>query len=127
MRTRSGSCPDLRLQWLDFCRFKTYLNNRFWFQQLTGDIRTYDDERVVIAYNVHDFDGLLDKIDYTHGGGVMKLPANGERTALWEKHRIGNCQEPHHPHRPNAPRQKPTSLMQARKSVHLYLKDDCIS
>jgi hypothetical protein len=99
---RLGASPDLRLEWLDFCRFKTYLNNRFWFQTLTGDIRSYDKDRVVIAYNVHDLDGLLDKIDYTHGGGVMKLPANGERIALWEKHRIGNCQEPHHPHRWNS-------------------------
>ncbi len=99
---RSGVRPDLRLQWLDFCRFKTYLNNRFWFQTLTGDIRGYDPDRVVIAYNVHDLDGLLDNIDYIHGGGVPQLPANGEHVALWEQHRIGCIQEPHHPHRWNA-------------------------
>lgn len=99
---RTGVHPDMRLQWLDFCRFKAYINTRYWYLELARDIRTFDPERVVIIYAPPTLDGLETLIDYTHGGGVPALPGVGEGEAAWTQHRVGTIQEPHHPHRWNA-------------------------
>jgi hypothetical protein len=99
---RAGPRPDMRVQWLDFCRFKEYINTRYWYLELARDIRTYDPDRVVIVYAPASVAGLETLIDYTHGGGVPALPGVGEGEELWTKYRVGSIQEPHHPHRWNA-------------------------
>ena len=98
---RTGTTPDMRVQWLDFCRFKDYVNTSYWYLALANDIRSYDPERVVIVYAPPTIAGLEKLIDYTHGGGVPSLPGAGEGEADWLKNRIGAIQESHHPHRWN--------------------------
>lgn len=98
---RTGTRPDMRVEWLDFCRFKDYVNTRYWYLELARDIRTYDREHVVIVYAPPTIAGLEALIDYTHGGGVPALPGRGEGEAAWLTHRVGAIQESHHPHRWN--------------------------
>ncbi|MFA6294063.1 MAG: beta-galactosidase, partial [Victivallales bacterium] len=99
---RTGVVPDMRVQWLDFCRFKGYINTSYWYLELTRYIRSFDKERVVIIYAPPTMDGLETLVDYTHGGGVPALPGVGECEEIWAKYRVGSIQEPHHPYRWNS-------------------------
>lgn len=98
---RDGARPDLRPQWIDFCRFKSVLGSDIWFPSAIGEIRKYDDRRVTIAYGTprsqaKRLGGLL---DYCHNGGNHYGNDLGEYVEAWEKGRIGWITEPHHPHR----------------------------
>jgi len=96
-----GAKPDLRVQWLDFCRFKQYLNVEFWYTTLAGAIREYDAERVIIVY-CGEGEVMKGVADFNHGGGVPYMPGTGESEANWWQYHVGAIQEPHHPHRWNA-------------------------
>ena len=95
----SGPVPDLRPAWLDFCRFKSGLATQFWMKKAVNDIRSYDQDRVTIAYTrpseLRHLDGLL---DYGHNGGNHSLDRRGEYAAAWEQGKIGWITEPIHPH-----------------------------
>lgn len=90
--------PDVRPQWLDFQRFKYYVDRTGWFLELARDIRGYDKEHVIISYWV-PVEPLKDAIDYVHGGGVMHDPEHGEAEPYWLGNGVGAIQEsidPHH-------------------------------
>jgi len=101
-RFETGTKPDTRVQWLDFCRFKEYVNTNYWYLELSRDIRSYDRDRVVIIYAPPTIKGLEDLADYTHGGGVPSMPGVGEGESAWLQHKLGAIQESHHPHRWNS-------------------------
>lgn len=99
----SGSKPDLRPQWIDFCRFKHYLNNEYWYRRAAESIRSYDPDSVLMVYR-QDPGGFEDVggfagIDFFHGAGNNELEGEGSLIDAWQKHRIGWITEPHHPHR----------------------------
>ena len=98
-----GAKPDMRLHWMDFCRFKHYLDSKYWVTTASKSIRTYDDECVIIVYNLDPggFEGENGKalIDYLHNGGNHFLRGEGTLMNAWNKSRIGWITEPHHPHR----------------------------
>lgn len=96
-----GTKPDMRVSWLDFCMYKHYLNTEFWFLTLAKDIRSYDQEHVIIVYCAEG-EVMKGIADYDHGGGVPGMPGNGSAEQLWLKYHVGAIQEPHHPHRWNA-------------------------
>ncbi len=99
----SGARPDMRLHWMDFCRFKHYLDTKYWVTTASKNIRTYDDQCVIIVYNLDPggFEGANGKatIDYLHNGGNHFLRGEGTLMNAWNKSRIGWITEPHHPHR----------------------------
>ena len=94
-----GAKPDLREEWMDFCRYKRSLGGE-WMKQSVGDIRSYDDERVTIAYCAPDEVARLlgDRLDYAHNGGNHYGDHLGDFVEAWEKFRVGWITEPHHPH-----------------------------
>lgn len=95
-----GSKPDLRLQWVDFCRFKAALDTEVWFPKAVNAIREYDDERVTICYGGPDkMKRLYGKLDYCHNGGNHYGNFLGQFVEPWEQGGIGWITEPHHPHR----------------------------
>lgn len=98
-----GAKPDMRLHWMDFCRFKHYLDSKYWVTTASKSIRTYDDECVIIVYNLDPggFESANGKatIDYLHNGGNHFLRGEGTLMNAWNKSRIGWITEPHHPHR----------------------------
>lgn len=99
----AGTKPDLRMQWMDFCKFKLYLDNKYWFQTAASSIREYDKDSVVIVYSL-DPGGFEESngfspIDYLHNGGNHILRGEGTLMAPWNKNKIGWITEPHHPHR----------------------------
>ncbi len=101
-RLADGPTPDLRLWWVDFCRFKLFLDNDYWFRTLARSIREYDRESVIIAYSL-DPDGFdipdgVAGIDYLHNGGNHELRGEGSLIDAW-KHGTGWITEPHMPHR----------------------------
>lgn len=93
----SGSTPDLRKAWLDFCEFKTSWSQK-WFQHMAGAIRQYDSNHVVICYTENP-QGLFGTTDYLHNGGNHFLQGEGTLVDAWEKHQLGWITEPHHPYR----------------------------
>ncbi len=101
-RLEDGAKPDLRLWWVDFCRFKRFLNKGYWFQTVADSIRSHDKDSVLIVYSL-DPDGFagstfLPAIDYLHNGGNHFLRGEGSLIDAW-KNGTGWITEPHHPHR----------------------------
>lgn len=95
-----GAKPDLRMQWVDFCRFKRALGTEVWFPLAVNSIREYDPDRVTIIYGTPKFQKLLyGKLDYCHNGGNERGHDQGQYIDAWENGRIGWITEPHHPHR----------------------------
>ena len=93
----SGAMPDLRLPWVDFCRFKHWLDHDGWFPVAANRIREYDPNHVVIIYGPPDT--CPGPVDYGHNGGNHFLENEGRYVDAWEKFRTGWITEPHHPHR----------------------------
>ncbi len=98
-----GATPDLRPQWLDFCKFKHYLDAGYWVETAAASVRSYDQDCVIIVYSL-DPGGFEDvsgapSIDYLHNGGNHFLRGEGTLTTAWEQKRIGWITEPHMPHR----------------------------
>ena len=99
-----GAKPDLRMQWVDFNRFKAALDTEVWFPKAINSIREYDDQRVTICYGSPSQQKLLyGKLDYCHNGGNHYGNFLGQFAEPWEQGRIGWITEPHHPHRWAAP------------------------
>ncbi len=96
---RDGTKPDLRMSWMDFCRFKSGLGSRFWIPKAVNSIRSYDDDRITIAYlSPSSFPDLYGKLDYSHNGGNHSMNHIGEYNDAWVKGKIGWITEPIHPH-----------------------------
>ncbi len=94
-----GSTPDLRMAWLDFCRYKAILGTHIWMGTAINDIRSYDDDRVTIAYGEPSKYGYLNgKLDYGHNGGNHSFDRRGAYVDIWKKDRVGWITEPIHPH-----------------------------
>ena len=100
---RDGGRPDLRGEWIDFCRYKTELGNS-WMKTNVNAIRAYDDDRLTIAYcSPRTVSQLLGgKLDYAHNGGNHFGHDLYEYIDAWERHRVGWISEPHHPQAWNA-------------------------
>ncbi len=97
---RGGAMPDLRMQWVDFNRFKASLATQGWFPEAVNSIRKYDDKRVTIIYGApKKYKNLFGLLDYCHNGGNHYGNDLGEHIEPWEKGAIGWITEPHHPHR----------------------------
>ena len=98
---RGGAKPDLRMQWVDFNRFKSALGKDIWMPTAISSIRSFDDSRVTICYGAPNVlaEKLSGKIDYGHNGGNHYGNNLGEFIDAWEKGKIGWITEPHHPHR----------------------------
>ena len=96
---RGGATPDLRREWLDWCRYKRTLGAE-WMKASVNAIRAYDDNRVTISYSSPLAVSRLlgDKLDYGHNGGNHYGKYLGDYIDAWNKHRVGWISEPHHPH-----------------------------
>lgn len=96
---RGGAEPDLRMEWIDFCRFKDDLNAE-WMRRAVRSIRTFDDDRVILSYGAPNLlAGVLgDQIDYGHNGGNHYGHDLGAYLDAWNHHRVGWITEPHHPY-----------------------------
>ncbi|MCK6488242.1 MAG: beta-galactosidase [Planctomycetes bacterium] len=99
-----GAEPDTRLAWLDFCRFKTALDED-WCAQAGAAIRAYDRDHVVIGYSLDGgvrLDGLphpgvVANVDFMHNGGNHTLQWENTLTPAWSRG-LGWISEPHDPH-----------------------------
>jgi hypothetical protein len=92
-----GRKPDLSMPWVDFSRYKGWLEREGWFPIAARRIREYDPNHVIIIYGRPDWvEGLA---DYGHNGGNQFLQFEGQFIDTWEKHGTGWITEPHHPHR----------------------------
>jgi len=96
---RSGATPDLRPEWIDFCRYKRLLGAE-WMKTSVQAIRAFDDDRIVMSYCEPDEVARLlgDKLDYAHNGGNHYGDHLGDYIDAWDSHRVGWITEPHHPH-----------------------------
>jgi len=97
-----GTAPDLRLYWLDFMQFKHELDTKVWITTAAGNIRTYDNDAVIIVYNL-DPGGFEDAsgvstIDFLHNGGNHFLRGEGSLVSAWNNNKVGWITEPHQPH-----------------------------
>jgi len=93
-----GAKPDLRMQWIDFCLFKRYQDQRFWYETIVADVRRYDDHHVIVCHNgamVPEKNYGLQ--DYSHNGGNHWKQYEKALQAAWEKG-TGQITEPHNPH-----------------------------
>ena len=93
-----GAQPDLRMQWIDFCAFKTFQDRRYWYEMIVSHVRSFDDTHVIVCHNgstvpVKNF-GLQ---DYSHNGGNHRKINEKALQAAWEKG-TGQITEPHNPH-----------------------------
>jgi hypothetical protein len=93
-----GAQPDLRMEWIDFCKFKRYQDLRFWYETIVKDVRSYDDFHVIVCHNgqtipIKNF-GLQ---DYSHNGGNHWKVNEKSLQMAWEKG-TGQITEPHNPH-----------------------------
>lgn len=95
---RGGTRPDLRPEWIDFCRFKSELGG-WWQKRSVEAIRGYDDDRLIVTYGCPNTlaETIGDKLDYGHNGGNHAGDAYGAYVDAWNEHRIGWITEPHHP------------------------------
>jgi len=91
----TGRKPDLRVRWLDFCRYKAWLDRSYWYQTAAANIRSFDPDSVVIIYSFKP-DGLIGLADYLHNGGNHFLQGIGSLIPAAEGG-LGWIQEPHHP------------------------------
>jgi hypothetical protein len=93
-----GATPDLRMQWMDFCEFKKYQDERFWYEEIVRDVRGFDDHHVIICHNgVHIPTANYGLQDYSHNGGNHWKQHEKALQAAWEKG-TGQITEPHNPH-----------------------------
>ena len=100
---RGGNVPDLRPEWIDFCRYKATLGDQ-WMATSLKSIRSYDDDRITISYwspraIAKMLGGML---DYGHNGGNHYHRYFWEFIDAWKEHKVGWISEPHHPHAWNA-------------------------
>ncbi len=91
----AGTRPDLRVAWMDFCRFKDELGGSWYRRAVTG-IRAYDPDRVITIFGGHP--GLHGVVDYFHNGGSHFLEYSGSLRKAWAEG-TGTLTEPHHPTR----------------------------
>jgi len=90
-----GQKPDLRPAWVDFCRFKAWLDKEYWAKRALTEIRSYDPHRVVICYSdPRTAEGLS---DYGHNGGNHFFENLGAYMNAWYEHGTGWITEPHQP------------------------------
>ena len=96
---RGGATPDLRPEWIAFCRFKRLLGAE-WMKTSVNAIRAFDDDRIVMSYCEPDEVARLlgDRLDYAHNGGNHYGDHLGDYIDAWNSHRVGWITEPHHPH-----------------------------
>lgn len=92
-----GRRPDLRLSWIDFSRFKAWLDRDYWQKRALADIRSYDPDRVVINYC--DPDAVEGMADYGHNGGNHFFENLGAYMDAWYEHGTGWITEPHQPNK----------------------------
>jgi hypothetical protein len=98
-RMQMGTLPDLRMQWVDFNCFKSWLDNDGWYPQAARAIRAYSPNHVLITYGFPDSPELVGLVDYGHNGGNHYMEREGQLIDAWYKHQTGWITEPHHPHR----------------------------
>ncbi len=91
----SGSRPDMRVQWLDFCRYKTWLDKNYWYQLAARSVRSYDPNGVIILYTYNP-NGVIGVGDYLHNGGNHFLAYEGTLFDAADGG-LGWITEPHHP------------------------------
>ncbi len=91
-----GAKPDLRMSWVDFCKFKNYMNTDYWFPTLCKSIRKYDSNHVIVVYGTpNKVEGLA---DYGHNGGNTFMPNDiGCYVNAWKKYKTGWITEPSQP------------------------------
>ena len=96
---RGGATPDLRPEWIDFCRYKRLLGAD-WMKTSVNAIRSFDDDRIVMSYCEPDEVARLlgGRLDYAHNGGNHYGEHLGDYIDAWNSHRVGWITEPHHPH-----------------------------
>jgi hypothetical protein len=92
---RTGTRPDLRVSWMDFCRFKDELAGS-WNRRAVRGIRAYDPRRVITIFGGQE--DLCGEVDYFHNGGSHFLEYSGALRGPWAKG-TGTLTEPHHPTR----------------------------
>ena len=100
---KRGTLPDLRLEWLDFSRFKAYLNKHVWIPRMVKAIRKYDQQHLIISYTILTDDvefvkPIYGELDYLHNGGNQGNLRKGKLLDAWFRGRIGWISEPHYPH-----------------------------
>ena len=93
----SGVAPDMRAAWIDFMAYKQSLP-RFWAETLVKDIRSYDQDRIVIGYFPPTTEWLYGLLDFGHNGGNHSLDKRGAYLRGWKDGRIGWITEPINPH-----------------------------
>lgn len=93
-----GAKPDLRMQWIDFCAFKSYQDKRYWYEMIVDHVRGFDDHHVIVCHNGSTVPvknhGLQ---DYSHNGGNHRKINEKALQAAWEQG-TGQITEPHNPH-----------------------------
>lgn len=94
-----GRRPDLSMAWVDFSRFKGWLDKEGWFPEAARRIREYDPNHVMIVYGILKSQRVAGLVDYMHNGGNHFLQMEGKLVDAWEQGRTGWITEPHHPHR----------------------------
>jgi hypothetical protein len=94
-----GSKPDLRMQWVDFNRFKVWLDTDYWFVKAANAIREYDKNHVLMIYDNVINPNLQGIVDFGHNGGNQYKRFEGKMLNAWYKNQSGWITEPHHPHR----------------------------
>ncbi len=92
----TGTRPDLRMAYVDFMRFKHWMDSNYYYAQAVRKIREYDEDGVVIVYSWSPM-GLDSYADYLHNGGNHYGGLYGELEPAWQDHRLGWITEPHHP------------------------------
>ncbi len=92
---RTGTLPDLRVSWMDFCRFKDELAGS-WNRRAVRGIRAYDPKRVITIFGGQE--DLCGEVDFFHNGGSHFLEYSGAIRSAWAKG-TGILSEPHHPTR----------------------------
>ncbi len=92
---RTGTRPDLRVSWMDFCRFKDELAGS-WNRRAVRGIRAYDPKRVITIFGGQE--DLCGEVDFFHNGGSHFLEYSGALRNAWAKG-TGTLTEPHHPTR----------------------------
>ncbi|HEY3332542.1 MAG TPA: beta-galactosidase [Capsulimonadaceae bacterium] len=97
---KRGALPDLRMSWVDFCRFKAKLDTDYWFPLAAKAIREYDKNHIIITYGgANAPKPLTGIVDYFHNGGNHTLQREETLIDAWQNGKTGWITEPIHPHR----------------------------
>lgn len=91
----TGQRPDMRVQWLDFCRYKAWLDRGYWYQTAARSVRAYDPNGVIILYTYNP-GGVIGVADYLHNGGNHFLAYENSLLEATDGG-LGWITEPHHP------------------------------